>query len=68
MLVTLRHQSAQAQFNLLDELKKKTARTNAVSSLSRLTEDQTTKAWKEVLAESAESAVKQQAPPPFKHE
>ncbi len=58
LLVTLLHQSAQAQFNLLDELKKKTAVTNAVPSLSSLTEDQTTKALKEALAKGAESAVK----------
>ena len=51
-LVTLLHQSAQAQFNLLDELKKKAVATNALPSLGALTEDQTAKALKEALAKA----------------
>lgn len=58
-LVTLGLQSAHAQLNLLDELKKKTAATNALPSLGALTEDQTAKALKEALAKGAERAVKQ---------
>jgi len=58
-LVTLLHQSADAQFNLLDELKKKAAATNSLPSLGTLTEDQTAKALKEALAKGAERAVKQ---------
>lgn len=58
-LVTLLHQSAEAQFNLLDELKKKVVATNALPSLGSLTEDQTAKALKEALAKGTERAVKQ---------
>ena len=59
LLIALVHQSAHAQFNLLDELKKKTTGTNALPSLGSLTEDQTAKALKEALAKGAEHAVKQ---------
>jgi uncharacterized protein YaaQ len=58
LLATLLHQTGQAQFNLLDELKKKAGATNALPSLSALTEDQTAKALKEALAKGTESAVK----------
>ncbi|MFM8470240.1 MAG: DUF4197 domain-containing protein [Limisphaerales bacterium] len=59
LLVTVLHITAHAQFNLLDELKKKTATTNALPSLGALTEDQTAKALKEALAKGAERAVQQ---------
>ena len=49
LLLALVHQSAHAQFNLLDELKKKTTGTNALPSLGSLTEDQTAKALKEAV-------------------
>ena len=57
-LVTL-HATAHAQFNLLDELKKKATATNALPSLSALSEDQTAKALKEALAKGTDRAVKQ---------
>jgi len=59
LLVTVLHATAHAQFNLLDELKKKATSTNALPSLGALTEDQTAKALKEALAKGAERAVKQ---------
>ncbi|MFA6546923.1 MAG: DUF4197 domain-containing protein [Limisphaerales bacterium] len=59
LLMAVVHQSAHAQFNLLDELKKKAAVTNALPSIGSLTEDQTARALKEALAKGAESAVKQ---------
>jgi hypothetical protein len=58
-LLTVLHVTAHAQFNLLDELKKKTTGTNALPSLGALTEDQTAKALKEALAKGAERAVQQ---------
>lgn len=59
LLMAVVHESAHAQFNLLDELKKKAAVTNALPSIGSLTEDQTARALKEALAKGAESAVKQ---------
>jgi uncharacterized protein YaaQ len=59
LFLTLLHRPVQAQFNLLDELKKKAGATNALPSLGTLTEDQTAKALKEALAKGTERAVKQ---------
>lgn len=59
LVVTVLHATAHAQFNLLDELKKKATATNALPSLGALTEDQTAKALKEALAKGAERAVGQ---------
>jgi uncharacterized protein YaaQ len=59
LIVAVLHATAHAQFNLLDELKKKATATNALPSLGALTEDQTAKALKEALAKGAERAVKQ---------
>lgn len=59
LFASLLHATAHAQFNLLDELKKKATATNALPTLGTLTEDQTAKALKEALAKGAERAVNQ---------
>jgi uncharacterized protein YaaQ len=58
LLLVVLHATANAQFNLLDELKQKGTATNAVPSLGGLTEDQTAKALKEALAKGTESAIR----------
>lgn len=59
LLIAVLQSTVQAQFNLLDAVKKQAAVTNALPSLGALTEDQTAKALKEALAKGAERAVKQ---------